>query len=195
VAKTVRIVARGFGRYYEYDKGGKHIGTVAGGRAKAEKRAAELGIKIEPHPKDKGVGYGKPPMSSQFKKGQSGNPDGRPPNAAVEADKRLVALTEERDEAVEGRKTWIDIATERKETAQRLIDERDNAVRRAEVAEQDAAIARRGEAEARADRDRERGYIEGLLDGRHPERPQLPWESRYERIQSVGNISFEERYR
>jgi hypothetical protein len=30
------------------------------------------------NPEDRGGGYGKPPMHSQFKKGRSGNPNGRP---------------------------------------------------------------------------------------------------------------------
>ena len=32
-------------------------------------------------PRDYAVGYGKPPRQTQFKKGQSGNPRGRPPRA------------------------------------------------------------------------------------------------------------------
>jgi chromosome segregation ATPase len=182
VAKTVRIEARGFGRYYEYDKNGKHIGTVTGGRAKAEKRAAELGIKIEP-------------LSSQFKKGQSGNPGGRPTDAAVEADKRLVALTEERDELMEKvgqlRQWWADSEKERKAANER----RDAYQLQAETDRQQRVEADQRLAAMVAERDTARSYIEGLLDGMHPQRPQLPWESRYERIQSVGNVSFEERYR
>jgi hypothetical protein len=32
-------------------------------------------------PRDEAVGYGRPPKASQFKKGQSGNPLGRPPKS------------------------------------------------------------------------------------------------------------------
>lgn len=35
--------------------------------------------------KGAGVGYGRPPKASQFKKGQSGNPQGRPPKARGQA--------------------------------------------------------------------------------------------------------------
>ena len=35
----------------------------------------------ENDPKDGTVGYGKPPVDTQFKKGQSGNPKGRPPKS------------------------------------------------------------------------------------------------------------------
>ncbi|MGE3709431.1 MAG: DUF5681 domain-containing protein [Hyphomicrobiaceae bacterium] len=33
------------------------------------------------NPRDEAVGYGRPPKASQFKKGQSGNPLGRPPKS------------------------------------------------------------------------------------------------------------------
>lgn len=36
--------------------------------------------------KDDDIGYGRPPKKSQFKKGQSGNPKGRPKNKAAETD-------------------------------------------------------------------------------------------------------------
>ena len=51
-------------------------------------------------PGDDKVGYGRPPRSSQFRKGQSGNPKGRPKNAKnfktllVEALEEKVAVTE-----------------------------------------------------------------------------------------------------
>ena len=38
----------------------------------------ELSVEIESSPKQYDVGYGKPPKKTQFRKGQSGNPKGRP---------------------------------------------------------------------------------------------------------------------
>jgi hypothetical protein len=40
--------------------------------------------------KDYAVGYGKPPVHNQFRKGQSGNPTGRPPASEVDRAKALV---------------------------------------------------------------------------------------------------------
>lgn len=36
------------------------------------------------------VGYGKPPMHTRFRKGQSGNPRGRPRNSQIERARRIV---------------------------------------------------------------------------------------------------------
>jgi Family of unknown function (DUF5681) len=40
--------------------------------------------------KDYAVGYGKPPVHTRFRKGQSGNPTGRPPASEVDRAKALV---------------------------------------------------------------------------------------------------------
>jgi Family of unknown function (DUF5681) len=40
--------------------------------------------------KDYAVGYGKPPVHNQFRKGQSGNPTGRPPASEVDRARALV---------------------------------------------------------------------------------------------------------
>lgn len=55
-------------------------------------------------------------------------------------------------------------------------------------AEADRENLRRVEAE----RERERGYIEGLLDRQYPERPRLPWEPTYGQSLTVGDVSMSE---
>jgi hypothetical protein len=111
--------------------------------------------------------------------------------------KTLANVAEERDTAVRQEKMykgwWLDADSARKTNEagrRRYEQERDAALGQ-------AAEARKGEANAVADRDRERGYIEGLLDGRYPERPRLPWEEGevISTMSSVGDIYHEERRR
>ena len=42
-----------------------------------------------PGPRDYEVGYGKPPKEHRFKKGQSGNPRGRPKDAKFSRPRRM----------------------------------------------------------------------------------------------------------
>jgi chromosome segregation ATPase len=93
-----------------------------------------------------------------------------------ERDTKVAALAEERDSAAENAKFW----NERWKQADGLVKDANG---RADKAEAEAATQR---LQAQHDRerlrhvermrDRERGYIEGLLDGMHPQRPALPWE-------------------
>ena len=58
--------------------GGLFARKVRDEGAKMTIEEKELSAQIESSPKQYEVGYGKPPKKTQFQKGQSGNPKGRP---------------------------------------------------------------------------------------------------------------------
>ncbi len=66
-----------------------------------------------------GVGYGKPPKHSQFKKGQSGNPKGRPPDKVLHAVLETV-MNEKVQLTVNGQKV---VMTKKEAMIQQLMNE------------------------------------------------------------------------
>jgi chromosome segregation ATPase len=86
-----------------------------------------------------------------------------------EAQAEIVKLT---DNVEFLKKQWHaerDDVTTANERANKMELQRDSALKQ-------AAAERERRQQMLADRERERGYIEGLLDRQHPERPELPWE-------------------
>lgn len=59
---------------------------------------------------DYAVGYGKPPVASRFKPGQSGNPRGRPKGASTVLDKILGQLNARIEVTIGGRKQKLTLA-------------------------------------------------------------------------------------
>jgi hypothetical protein len=73
---------------------------------------------------DYGIGFSKPPKYSRFKKGHSGNPNGRPKKEAKEGKSALILPHSEQDELLRsqlGRKVSISEGGKRKKMKMREI--------------------------------------------------------------------------
>lgn len=71
------------------------------------------------HDEEEVVGYGKPPKHSRFKKGQSGNPKGRPPDKVLHAVLETV-MNEKVQLTVNGQKV---VMTKKEAMIQQLMNE------------------------------------------------------------------------
>jgi chromosome segregation ATPase len=216
--KPVAIENRGFGKYRVVNKDGRELSRFTGKYAIAEAKAAELKVPIVqpgqamPEPAFKsGAAAARDALQAATDALQAATAD----NATLA--EQNVRLREQLDEAEALNKQQAVTIAETLATLEKLkgdilevgqkcdqykrwwTEERDRlkkAEERADADAGDAAQARlerqgleRRLASMEADMQRERGYIEGLLDGRHPERPRLPWEPNIIREERVGDIS------
>lgn len=92
---------------------------------------------------------------------------------AAERDDARAEIEEAKQSAETYRTQWLDGIAKSKELEREVREDRETMGRLRQHADEERALRLRVEAE----RDRDRGYIEGLLDGLHPARPQLPWET------------------
>jgi chromosome segregation ATPase len=201
----------GFGRYEVVNRDGRVLETLHALRPIAEAKAKELGVEIFQTPKAKPkrrrattaqlVDAGNEAVRRIAEENQRVVQESEALKAKVaELEKMNAQQAANMAEALTSlemaRKELVEVQTNvdwwRKQAGARQSE-----LREAEGREKSAHADRdRYRTQAEADREalrkleaaveRERGYIEGLLDRQHPERPRLPWEPREQVID--GNI-------